>query len=71
MINEEEYEELLFSTLQTGTACMLDNGDESNTTNIMLKNDDLPVWAGYGVVIMKATGFTMKDIPEGTTSPPL
>ncbi|MEE6158332.1 hypothetical protein VXJ24_04000 [Olsenella sp. YH-ols2221] len=67
MISEDEYEELLFSTLQTGTAYMLDNGDETNITSIMLKNDNLPVWAGYGIVTMKATGFNMKDIPEGAT----
>jgi hypothetical protein len=67
MIDEEEYEELLLCTLQTGSAYMLDNGNESNTTCILLKNDDLPAWTGYGTVIMKATGFTMKDIPEGAT----
>ena len=66
MIEEEEYESLLLSTLQTGAACMIDNGNESNTTSILLENNTLPIWAGYGAVIMKATGFNMKDIPEGT-----
>lgn len=66
MIDEEEYEELLFNTLQTGTACMLDNGNKSGTTSIMLANDSMPVWNGYGFAVIRASGFSMKDIPEGT-----